>query len=222
MVFYLEIKPRRAAGKGEGNKIHFFANENAVLCSCLDLDARLCYWDILYQTNVSVNPRSMNTDTVEWHFETALGFDRGDKKSNAFNAAKCRLVGNNKDGENFSSANINTEHIYAQLVFVAYNTLAAAFDHSVASVTLAAAFAVITALETLLRVDFLSANISMELLGLLFLMHLTKKSCAYSHTFPWSISLFVIVCLCRHHLRTTNGTCSPGVCFSKYCQGLHP
>ena len=31
----------------------------------------------------------------------ALGFDRGDKKSNAFNAAKCRLVGNNKDGKTF-------------------------------------------------------------------------------------------------------------------------
>ena len=63
---------------------------------------------------MSVNPRSMNTDTVEWTFGderqmvggshnklTALGFDRGDKKSNAFNAAKCRLVGNNKDGEIF-------------------------------------------------------------------------------------------------------------------------
>ena len=56
----------------------------------------------------------MNTVTVEWTFVderqmvggshdklTALGFDRGDKKSNAFNAAKCRLVGNNKDSEIF-------------------------------------------------------------------------------------------------------------------------
>ena len=64
--------------------------------------------------NVSVNPRSINTDTVEWFFGderrmvcgshnklTTLGFDRGDKKSNAFNAAKCRLVGNNKDGKTF-------------------------------------------------------------------------------------------------------------------------
>ena len=34
---------------------------------------------------------------------TVLGFDTGDKKSNAFNAAKCRLVGNNNTGENFSS-----------------------------------------------------------------------------------------------------------------------
>ena len=55
----------------------------------------------------------MNTDTVEWTFGderqmidrshnklTALGFNRGNKKSNAFNIAKCRLVGNNKTGEN--------------------------------------------------------------------------------------------------------------------------
>jgi hypothetical protein len=56
----------------------------------------------------------MNTDIVEWTFGdkwqmlggshnklTVLGFGRGDKKSNAFNVAKCRLVGNNKTGENF-------------------------------------------------------------------------------------------------------------------------
>lgn len=55
----------------------------------------------------------MNTDTIEWMFGderqmvggshnklTVLGFDRGNKKSNAFNAAKYRLVGNNKYGEN--------------------------------------------------------------------------------------------------------------------------
>ena len=83
-----------------------------VLYLFLDLGALLCYWDILYQKSVSVNPRSMNTDTVEWTFGderqmaggshnklTTLGFNRGVEKSNPFNVAKCRLVGNNKDGE---------------------------------------------------------------------------------------------------------------------------
>ena len=42
---------------------------------------------------------------------TALGFDRGDNKSDTFNVAKCRLVKNNKDGEIFSNANTNTKYI---------------------------------------------------------------------------------------------------------------
>ena len=66
------------------------------------------------QQKEEIRPRSMNTDIVEWTFGnerqmvggshnklTVLGFNRGDKKSNAFNAAKCRLVGNNKTGEIF-------------------------------------------------------------------------------------------------------------------------
>ena len=64
------------------------------------------------------------SDTIEWTFGderqmvgvshnrlTALGFDRGDNKSDAFNVAKCRLVGNIKDGENFPNANTNTKYI---------------------------------------------------------------------------------------------------------------
>ena len=84
----------------------------------------------------------------------------------------------------FSNANVNTKYIYSQIFFVASSTFLAASDHSVAPVALVTALAVITALETLLRVACLSANVSTELLGLLFLMHLTKKSRAYLHTFP--------------------------------------
>ena len=71
--------------------------------------------DMYYiQLKEETRSRSMSTDTVEWEFGngrqivggshnklTALGFDRSDKKSNVFNAAKCRLVGNNKTGKNF-------------------------------------------------------------------------------------------------------------------------
>ena len=42
-------------------------------------------------------------------FEIVLYQILGRQKSNAFNTAKCRLVGNNKDGENFSNANADTK-----------------------------------------------------------------------------------------------------------------
>jgi hypothetical protein len=61
----------------------------------------------------SINPRTMNTDTVEWHFAdarqmvggstnqlTAGTFDNADKKASTFNAAKFALGGNNKTGDN--------------------------------------------------------------------------------------------------------------------------
>lgn len=100
--------------KEKATEYNFFAEETWFCIRALIL-AHVCVIEIFcINKNVCVNPRSMNTDTVEWTFGderqmvggshnklTALGFDRGDKKSNAFNAAKCRLVGNNKDGENF-------------------------------------------------------------------------------------------------------------------------
>ena len=66
-----------------------------------------------------INPRTMNTDTVEWHFGnarqmvggstnklTAAGFDNADKKASAFNAANMDIVGNNSLGVNiFDSKN---------------------------------------------------------------------------------------------------------------------
>ena len=100
--------------KEKATEYNFFAEETWFCIRALTL-AHVCVIEIFcINKNVCVNPRSMNTDTVEWTFGderqmvggshnklTALGFDRGDKKSNAFNAAKCRLVGNNKNGENF-------------------------------------------------------------------------------------------------------------------------
>ncbi len=60
-----------------------------------------------------INPRSMNTDTVEWHFGnarqmvggstnklTAAGFDNADKKASTFNMANMAIVGNNSSGVN--------------------------------------------------------------------------------------------------------------------------
>ena len=100
--------------KGEATEFNFFADETFFCIRALVL-AHVSMIEIYcIQQNEEIRPRSMNTDTVEWTFGderqmvggshnklTALGFDRGDKKSNAFNAAKCRLVGNNKTGENF-------------------------------------------------------------------------------------------------------------------------
>ena len=58
-----------------------------------------------------INQRTMNTDTVEWHFGnarqmvggstntlTAAGFDNADKKASTFNAANMVIVGNNSLG----------------------------------------------------------------------------------------------------------------------------
>ena len=66
------------------------------------------------QKNEEIHPRSTNADTVEWTFDserqmvggshsglTDLGFDRGDRKSDAFNAAKYRIVGINKQTKFF-------------------------------------------------------------------------------------------------------------------------
>ncbi len=60
-----------------------------------------------------INPRTMNTDTVEWHFGnarqmvgrstnklTAAGFDNADKKASTFNAANMAIDGNNSSGVN--------------------------------------------------------------------------------------------------------------------------
>ena len=98
MVFYLEIKSRRTPGKGEGNGVQFLGEETWFCIRALIL-AHVCVIEIFcIKKNVSVIPRSMNTDTVEWTFRDerqmvggshnkliALGFDSGDKKSNAFN-----------------------------------------------------------------------------------------------------------------------------------------
>ena len=65
------------------------------------------------QRKEKIRLRSLNIDTVVWTFGnewqmvcgshnalSALDFDRGNTKSNAFNASQCRLVGNDRTGEN--------------------------------------------------------------------------------------------------------------------------
>jgi hypothetical protein len=60
-----------------------------------------------------INPQTMNTNTVEWHFGnarqmvgrstnklTAAGFDNADKKTSTFNTANMAIVGNNSPGVN--------------------------------------------------------------------------------------------------------------------------
>jgi hypothetical protein len=60
-----------------------------------------------------INPWTMNTNTVEWHFGnarqmvggstnklTAAGFDNANKKASTFNAANMAIVGNNSSGVN--------------------------------------------------------------------------------------------------------------------------
>jgi hypothetical protein len=66
----------------------------------------------------SVNPRTMNTDTVEWFFGdarqivggstnklTAAGFERASKKASTFNAAQFSLIGNNATEANMFGRN---------------------------------------------------------------------------------------------------------------------
>jgi hypothetical protein len=60
-----------------------------------------------------INPRTINTDTIEWHFGnarqmvggstdkmTATSFDNADKKASTFNAANMAIVGSNLVGVN--------------------------------------------------------------------------------------------------------------------------
>jgi hypothetical protein len=64
------------------------------------------------ENSESINQRTMNTDTVEWHFGnsrqmapcssnrlTAAGWDNAARKASAFNASKMVLVGNNSSGK---------------------------------------------------------------------------------------------------------------------------
>ena len=75
-----------------------------MFCVCALILAHICLIEIYcIDTNEELRPRAVNTDTVEWTFSgergmvggshnklTALGSDRGNKKSMAFNAAKCK------------------------------------------------------------------------------------------------------------------------------------
>ena len=91
----------------------FFADETWFCIKSLLLGHITAIEIFCIQNGEKINPRSMNTDTVEWHFGnarqmvgrstnklTAAGFDNADKKASTFNAANMAIVGNNSSGVN--------------------------------------------------------------------------------------------------------------------------
>jgi hypothetical protein len=94
-------------------EFNFFADETW-FCIKVLLLGHVTAIDIFCAKNGErINPRTMNTDTVEWHFGnarqmvggstnklTAAGFDNADKKASTFNAANMAIVGNNSSGVN--------------------------------------------------------------------------------------------------------------------------
>lgn len=98
--------------KGEADEYNFFAPETWFCIRALLLGHIAVIQYYCLDRGESINPSSMNTDVVEWFFGdarqmmggstnklNALGFNRADQKSNAFNAAKSNLVGNNAHGK---------------------------------------------------------------------------------------------------------------------------
>ncbi|KAL9182387.1 hypothetical protein ACHAXT_013039 [Thalassiosira profunda] len=99
--------------KDKAGEYNFFADETWFCIRALILGHVATIEMYCVQQGESVNPSSMNTDTVEWTFGdfrgmamgstnkmTARGATRAGKKANAFNAAKYSLVGNNATGAN--------------------------------------------------------------------------------------------------------------------------
>jgi len=96
----------------------FFADETWFCIKSLLLAHVLVIHIYCITKGESVNPRTMNTDTVEWFFGdarqivggstnklTAAGFERASKKASTFNAAQFSLVGNNATGANMFGRN---------------------------------------------------------------------------------------------------------------------
>jgi hypothetical protein len=99
--------------RGEATAFNFFADETWFCINALLLSHITAIQIYCVEGGKSINPRTMNTDTVEWHFAdarqmvggstnqlTAGAFDDADKKASTFNAAKFALRGNNKTGDN--------------------------------------------------------------------------------------------------------------------------
>ena len=91
----------------------FFANETWFCIKSLLLGHVTAIEIFCVRKGKNINPRAMNTDTVEWHFGnarqmvggstnklTAAGFDNADKKASTFNMANMAIVGNNSSGAN--------------------------------------------------------------------------------------------------------------------------
>jgi hypothetical protein len=103
---------------GLATKYNFFADETWFCIRSLLLSHVTAIQIYCVENSESINPRTMNTDTVEWHFGnsrqmvpgssntlTAAGWDNAARKASAFNASKMALVGNNSSGENPFSRN---------------------------------------------------------------------------------------------------------------------
>lgn len=93
----------------EATQYNFFADETYFCIQALILGHVGAIQLYCVEKGESINPRSMNTDWVEWFFGncrqmvggshnklTALGFNHGDRKDTAFNKAKAECVGNNR------------------------------------------------------------------------------------------------------------------------------
>jgi len=98
--------------KKEADESNFFADETWFCIKSLLVGHVAVIQLYCIGKCVSIRPRSMNTDCVEWFFAdarqmvagstnklTARTANHAGKKANAFNAAKCNLGGNNKSGE---------------------------------------------------------------------------------------------------------------------------
>ena len=96
------------------SKYNFFADETWFCIKSLLLGHIMAIEIFCVENGKNINPQTMNTDTVEWHFGnarqmvggstntlTAAGFDNADKKASTFNAANMTIVGNNSLGEFF-------------------------------------------------------------------------------------------------------------------------
>jgi hypothetical protein len=103
---------------GLATKYNFFADETWFCIRSLLLSHVTAIQIYCVENSKSINPRTMNTDMVEWHFGnsrqmvpgssnmlTAAGWVNAARKTSAFNASKMALVGNNSSGENPFSRN---------------------------------------------------------------------------------------------------------------------
>ena len=107
-----ELHDERVNGD-EASEYNYFANETWFCTKSLLLSHVVAIQLYCIEKGKSINPRTLNTDTVEWHFAdarqmvggstnklTARKMDQADKQASTFNNAKFSLVGNNCTGDN--------------------------------------------------------------------------------------------------------------------------
>ena len=95
------------------SEYNFFADETWFCIKALIFSHVSAVQIYCVERGVSINPRAMNTNTVEWFFGdarqmvggatnkmTAGAMNSAGKKAQAHNAAKMDIVGNNATGEN--------------------------------------------------------------------------------------------------------------------------